>query len=111
MNALTDFQIIKDNSGNPAFAVVPWAVFQRLARPDMMETGVPYEVASLAIDNDWSALRAWREHLGYTQAEVAARLCISQSAYSQHENSNRLRKATREKIAAALGLHPEQLDF
>ncbi|MDO5091520.1 MAG: helix-turn-helix transcriptional regulator [Cardiobacteriaceae bacterium] len=76
-----------------------------------LETGIPYEVANLALDNDWSALRAWREHLGLTQAEVAARLGISQSAYSQQENRTRLHKASREKIAAVLGLHPEQLNF
>lgn len=110
MNAHTDFQIINDAHGQPAYAVVPWESFRRLVSP-ALETGIPYEVANLAIDNDWSALRAWREHLGLTQAEVAARLGISQSAYSQQENRELLRKATREKFATALGLHPEQLNF
>ncbi|AOZ67864.1 transcriptional regulator [Haemophilus influenzae] len=65
----------------------------------------------LALLNDYSALRAWREHLGLTQAEVAGRLGISQAAYSQHENSQTLRKSTRIKIATALGINPAQLDF
>ncbi|MFZ5812176.1 MAG: helix-turn-helix domain-containing protein [Thermodesulfobacteriota bacterium] len=30
-------------------------------------------------------MRAWREHLGLTQAEAAARLHVSQSAYAQME--------------------------
>lgn len=110
MNAHTDFQVIHDAQGKPLYAVVPWESFQRLVSPSL-ETAVPYEVANLAISQDWSALRAWREHLGLTQAEVAARLGISQSAYSQHETSATLRKNTRDKIAAALGLHPDQLDF
>ncbi|EOX4867150.1 TPA: helix-turn-helix domain-containing protein, partial [Haemophilus influenzae] len=54
---------------------------------------------------------AWREHLGLTQAEVASRLGISQAAYSQHENSQTLRKSTRIKIATALGINSAQLDF
>ena len=56
-------------------------------------------------------MRAWREYLGLTQAEVAKRMGISQSAYSQHENAQRLTKATRSKIAIALGIHAAQLDF
>ena len=76
-----------------------------------LETGIPEAVAKLALLNDYSALRAWREHLGLTQAEVASRLGISQAAYSQHENSQTLRKSTRIKIATALGINPAQLDF
>ena len=55
--------------------------------------------------------RAWREYLGLTQATIAERLGITQSAYAQQENSDKLRKATRDKIAKALGLHASQLDF
>nr|WP_233121872.1 hypothetical protein [Histophilus somni] len=42
---------------------------------------------------------------------MASRLNITQSAYSQYEKSSHLRKATREKIALALGIHATQLDF
>jgi len=56
-------------------------------------------------------LKAWREHLGLTQADVAQRLGVTQSAYAQQENSQRLRKSSREKIAAALGILQEQLHF
>jgi DNA-binding XRE family transcriptional regulator len=54
-------------------------------------------------------IRAWREHLGLTQTEVARRLGISQSAYAQQEAKEPVRKATREKIAQALGIAPAQL--
>ena len=111
MNALTEYQIINDKSGKPAFVVLPYEDFQRLAHPIDTHSGVPSEVVDLAFDNGWSALRAWREHLGMTQNDVAAKLGISQAAYSQHENSSTLRSATRAKIAAALGINSEQLDF
>ena len=45
------------------------------------------------------------------RTEIAKRLGISQPAYAQQENSDRLRKSSREKIAGALGILPEQLDF
>ncbi|OOR99163.1 transcriptional regulator [Haemophilus paracuniculus] len=115
MNALTDIQYINDAKGEPAFAVMPLSTLnwlkQKANLADPLETGVPEAVAKLALLNDYSALRAWREHLGLTQTEVANRLGISQSAYSQHENSQTLRKNTRIKIANALGIHPNQLDF
>jgi len=42
---------------------------------------------------------------------VAKRLAIAQSAYAQQENSQRLRKGSRDKIAAALGIAGVQLNF
>ncbi len=56
-----------------------------------------------------SAARAWREHLGLTQAEVAERMGITQAALAQMEAATRPRKATRVKLATALGLDVEQL--
>lgn len=43
---------------------------------------------------------------------MATRLGVSQPAYSEQESVQlRLRKATKEKIAAALGIALEQLGF
>ena len=56
-------------------------------------------------------MRAWREHLGLTQAEVAARANMTQGAYAQMENSAKPRRASLKKIAKAMGLTVEQLDF
>ena len=47
--------------------------------------------------------------LGLTQAEVAGRIGITQAAYAQMERVKQPRKATVEKVAAALGLEVEQL--
>ncbi|MNP81333.1 helix-turn-helix protein [compost metagenome] len=58
-----------------------------------------------------TAIAAWRRHLDLTQAEVAERLGISQSAYAQQEAAERPRKATREKIATALGIPVQSLDL
>ena len=54
-------------------------------------------------------MTAWREHLRLTQAEVAERMGITQSAYAQMEAAKRPRKATLQKVAHALGLELDQL--
>lgn len=80
-------------------------------QPSRDLTYVPNEVVALMIHHRWTAIRSWREHLNLTQEEVAARIGISQSAYAQQESSKRLRPMSLERIAAALGLSVEQLDF
>jgi transcriptional regulator with XRE-family HTH domain len=70
---------------------------------------IPNAVVNQVINKNMTPIRAWREHLGLTQTEVARRLGISQSAYAQQGAKEPLRKATREKIAKALGIAPEQL--
>jgi transcriptional regulator with XRE-family HTH domain len=77
---------------------------------DQEESLIPHDVVSRTVDGA-TPLRAWREYLGLTQANVAIALGISQSAYAQQENSERLRKSSRVKIAAALGISDKQLDF
>lgn len=114
MNALINAQIINDDNGLPAFAVIPYAVYQSLLdnKPHVdLTNGVPSAVVDAVFDKNISALKAWREHLELTQAEVAKRADMTQSAYSQHENADKLRKPTREKLARALGLTAEQLNF
>lgn len=99
--------------GKPAFVVIPYDEFQRLVKetPRIPEgDGIPHEVVSTMLENDWSLLRAWREYLGMTQKQVADRAGITQAALSQMETGEqKLRKVTREKLAAAMGLIPEQL--
>jgi transcriptional regulator with XRE-family HTH domain len=71
---------------------------------------IPHDVVSKMVDGA-SAIRAWREHLKLTQDEVAARLGISPPAYAQQEIAARLRRVTREKIAAAFGIKVQQLEL
>jgi ribosome-binding protein aMBF1 (putative translation factor) len=115
MNAPTNIQIINGPDGKPAFVVLPYDEYMRTQRPEPPkskngEAMIPHEVVELMIMQDMTPVRAWREYLGMTQADVAARIGISQSAYAQQEAAPKNRKATREKIAAALGISPEVLD-
>ena len=110
MNALTEgVQILRDASGHPAFAVLPFAQYQALVSGKRRaEATVPHAVVSAVVDGS-TPIVAWREHLRLTQAEVAARMEVTQAAYAQMEAAKRPRTATLEKIAAAMGLEVEQL--
>ena len=70
---------------------------------------VPNEVVNLSFERGASPMAAWREHLGLTQAEVAARIGITQAAYAQMERAKQPRTATLEKVSEAMGLELEQL--
>lgn len=105
-------QILRDAGGHPTFAVIPFAEYQALKLGKAKaEALIPNHVVNLAMDKEITAARAWREYLHLTQAEVAQRMGVTQSAYAQLEAKKTSRKATREKIARALGIEPEQLDF
>ncbi len=108
MSALTDIQTIKGADGTPAFVVMPYAEFMRRFAHE--EGLIPHEVVSATVDGA-SPMRAWREHLRLTQADVAAKLGVSQAAYAQTEAAARPRKSTIARVAAALGIGVEQLDF
>ncbi|MCD9124004.1 helix-turn-helix transcriptional regulator [Cupriavidus sp. UGS-1] len=109
MNAPTNIQTIMGPDGKPAYVVIPYADY--LAQRDRENDLIPHEVVGRVLIDEVNPARAWREYLDLTQTEVAKRMGVSQSAYAQHEASSRLRKATREKIAAALGITPTQLDI
>ena len=113
MNGPTEgVQILRDAGGRPAFAVIPFADYQALVGGRAKgEPTIPADVVNFAMDHDVSAARAWREHFGLTQAEVAARMDVTQSAYAQLEGRKTVRKTSREKIATALGISETQLDF
>ena len=108
MNARTDFQIINDPDGKPAYVVVPYADFiVRFGHGDGL---IPNEVVGRNLVDGVPLVRAWREYLGMTQAEVADRAGMTQAALSQIESGeHKARKATKVKLASALGLTAEQL--
>jgi len=106
MKTHIDFQVIEQN-GKPAFAVVPYSEFITLVRP---KGTIPHAVVEANLIGDISLPRAWREHLGLTQKEVAKKAGMTQAALSQLEKTKaRPRKATLEKLARALDLTVEQL--
>ena len=108
MNVRTEFQVIVGADGKPAFVVVPYDQFRRM-RGGFTQGTVPNEVVNLAYERSMSPMAAWREHFNLTQAEVAGRIGITQAAYAQMERVKQPRKATLEKVAAALGLKIDQL--
>ncbi len=111
MRAHTDAQVIM-HEGRPAFVVIPYNEYIRLRRPFVPEDGesVPNDVIWLTIDKGYTLVRAWREYLSLTQKEVAEKAGITQAALSQMESGEKkLRKATLEKLAEALGVSVEQL--
>ena len=115
MSALTkniDHQII-EYDGKPAFAVVPYDQFEKLAAqyvPDASDVSFPHEVVKANINGD-SLVKAWREYLGLTQQQLADRLGISQPAMARLEKPDaKLRRSTLKKIATALDLVVEQLE-
>lgn len=109
MDIPQNIQIINDAQGHPAFVVIPYADY--VAKRSEDRDLVPNEVARRLMVDGLSPARAWREHLNLTQKEVAERMGVSQPSYAELENSKgKMRKATREKIANALGITPDQLD-
>ena len=112
MNKPINVQIIRQG-GNPAFVVIPYDEYIKVF-PDApwVPDGdlIPHEVVGMTLKNGFTLVRAWREYLGLTQSEVAARVNITQAALSQMESGDKkLRKNTIEKLSKALGLRPEQI--
>ena len=108
MNARTEFQVIVGADGKPAFVVVPYARFRRM-KGGFTRGTVPNDVVNLSFERGVSPMAAWREYFGLTQAEIAARIGITQAAYAQMERVKRPRKATLEKVASSMGIEVEQL--
>lgn len=112
MNTPANIQTILQD-GKPAFVVIPFDEYVRLfpeASGDHEGKPIPREVVGLTISKRYSIVRAWREYKGLTQTEVAERMGITQAALSQMESGEkRLRKATMEKLAVAMGISVEQL--
>jgi DNA-binding XRE family transcriptional regulator len=115
MNIPTNHQVIT-HQGVPVAVVVPYdeyaAAFAGVTGQDAKELTVPHEVAARVLKERISPIRAWREYLGLTQADVAARMEVSQSAFAQVEAPEaKPRMSTMKKVAAALGLAVDQLKW
>jgi DNA-binding XRE family transcriptional regulator len=102
-----------DYQGNPAFVLVPWDDFKRI-RPllegdKIRAAGIPQEVVEAHLLQAIPMIRAWREYIGITQKEIAARM--GQAAVAKLEKPGaKPRRTTLKKIAEALGISIENLD-
>lgn len=107
-----DVQIIYQDD-KPVFAVIPWDEYQDLLRnqvPDESDIWFPNDVVKAnALDGD-CLIKAWREHFGLTQAELAEKAGMKQSSLAQLEKAETTpRKATLAKLAKAMDISVEQL--
>lgn len=110
MSVPTNNVQIIEQSGKPAFAVIPYDDYLELTEQKRdNEALIPHEVVGLVIKNNWNLAKAWRKHLGISQKELSKKANISQSALSQMENSDNLKSKTLEKLAKALGINADQL--
>ena len=112
MNRPTEYQTIF-HDGRPTFVLIPVAEFERvrpLLERDAVRDGIPQAVVEANVLHDVPLVRAWREHLGLTQATVAERAEMQQSALARLERGERRpRTATLKRLAEALGLTVAQL--
>lgn len=113
MSVLTNkYQTINHN-GIPAFVLVPVDDFRKiqpLLDNSATRFSIPHAVVKANLVEGKSLVRAWREHLGMTQDEVATRAGISQPALVKIEKSGaKPRKKTLAKVAEAMGLSVEQI--
>ena len=108
-------QVISQN-GKPVFAVIPWDEYQKLIHNSQANTAedeadlwFPNDVVKANVRGD-SLIKAWREHYGLTQGELAKRAGIKQPALVRLEKpESNPRKSTLKKIADALKISVEQL--
>ena len=105
---------ILTHDGKPAFAVIPYVEYLQLMKGSKGRTDeevtLPHEVVKMSALGGFSLIRAWREHLGLTQEEVARRMGITQPAYAKIESGKtRPRMATCKRLATAMGIEWEQL--
>lgn len=75
-----------------------------------IEITISHDIVERHILEEVSLVRAWREFKKLSQQDVAKKMGISQSDYSQMEKPDaKLRTTTVTKIASALEISPEQL--
>ncbi len=112
MNVLTEPQVIIQND-KPAFAVIPWDEYQYLVSnqetSDESEVWFPNDVVKANVRGE-SLIKAWREHFGLTQDELAAKAGIKQPTLARLEKPDaNPRTSYLQKLADTMGIMPEQL--
>jgi DNA-binding XRE family transcriptional regulator len=101
------YQVINGADGAPEYVVVPYDDFLKAVGDNAR---IPLAVAKRSSLEGVPLARAWREHKGMTQKEVAKKTGITQSALSQMEKPGaRPHRGTLVKLAMALGVEVGQL--
>ena len=105
--------IIQD--GKPAFAVIPYADYEKMQREVAIamelndNAAFPLEVTEMHVLKKYSLPKAWRIYRRLTQKQMAERMGITQGAYSQIEKSPTNQVDTLRRMAKALDCTPAQL--
>ncbi|MBN6070334.1 helix-turn-helix transcriptional regulator [Aggregatibacter actinomycetemcomitans] len=122
---------INNPQGQPEFIILPVAEYENLLMKatsfdeDSMEWEdipieasedgaelIPNDVVNIMFEQDVSLLAAWRIYRNLSQADVAERTGLTQSAISQAERKeSKPQKKTREKLAKIYQCKPEQLEI
>lgn len=103
-----EHQIVMSN-GLPVAVVVPYDDYLCMASRRDEDIILPHAVVGMTLKGH-TLLRAWREYLGLTQADIAERMGITQPAYAQMEAPDASpRPATLRRVADAMGIDWEQL--
>lgn len=90
-------QIIYNGNNQPAYAVIPWQDYQRLAALDNDDEVIPFDVTNY-IDN---SIKAARIKANKTQVQLAELLGVKQSYIAKIEGRNY--KPTSELLARVQG--------
>ncbi len=111
---ITDFQTI-EYKGNTAFVLVPIDLYKKKIRPilenDAVKQGIPHDIVRRNIVDSVPMIKAWREHLGITQLELAQLAGVTQPAIAKLERPDaKVRRTTLMKLAKAMGISIEQLE-
>lgn len=117
-------QYLTDEQGNRTSVVLPIEIYKELlaaaerdddyvaipyvSGEDDDET-IPHEVISIMVDESVTLQAAWRIFRRMSQAEVAEKLGVKQSAVSQFEKVANPRSTTLEKFADLYQCRPGQL--
>ena len=115
---MANLQIIRDDAGNPAFAVIPWQQYVELSPSDeaLFETALvendesfPREVVDRLLAGQ-NPVKIYRNYRGLTQHQLAATVGINPVYLSQIERGERAGSAkTLAAIARALRVDLDDL--
>lgn len=110
MSGPTEYQTIH-HDGQPAYILVPIADWERIKQIlDTARNGIPQAVVEAHVLRDVPLVKAWREHLGLTQHDLADRAGMAQSALARLERGESTpRDATLQRLANAMGLTVAQI--
>ena len=89
--------------------ILLYFIINKQVEVDESDVWFPNEVVKANIRGD-SLIKAWREYLNLTQAELAAKAGMKQSALARLEKGDTIpRKTTLMKIAKAMNIQIEQI--